>query len=272
MPRPISRRCSGRVARCQWRHQVRSREGAEALQPRQRLGGERVEVGHVVQHAQADEQLHPLFAQSLDVHGRPRAEVGDPLDPLGRAVEVGAERVALPRQPYERTATARARGGNFHARARRGRRPFLPLAAPAAEPPAAAAPAAAAPLPAAPSVDASPALPAPGPSTGPTTSGITSPALRTMTVSPGRTSLRATWSSLWRVASRHGGATDEHRLQHGERRGLPCARWTLDVVEPGGPFLGWELVGDGPSRGVGGGAELAPKGKSSTLITTPSIS
>ena len=91
--------------------------------------------------------------------------------------------------------------GNFHARARRGRRPFLPLAAPAAEPPAAAAPAAAAPLPAAPSVDASPALPAPGPSTGPTTSGITSPALRTMTVSPGRTSLRATWSSLWRVAS-----------------------------------------------------------------------
>ena len=36
--------------------------------------------------------------------------------------------------------------------------------------------------------------------TGPTTSGITSPALRTMTVSPGRTSLAATWSWLWRVA------------------------------------------------------------------------
>src|SRR5687767_1750007 len=36
--------------------------------------------------------------------------------------------------------------------------------------------------------------------TGPTTSGITSPARRTTTVSPGRTSLRATSSSLWRVA------------------------------------------------------------------------
>ena len=35
---------------------------------------------------------------------------------------------------------------------------------------------------------------------GPTTSGITSPALRTMTVSPGRTSFSRTWSSLWRVA------------------------------------------------------------------------
>ena len=37
-------------------------------------------------------------------------------------------------------------------------------------------------------------------STGPTTSGITSPALRTITVSPGRTSFSATCSRLWRVA------------------------------------------------------------------------
>ncbi len=36
--------------------------------------------------------------------------------------------------------------------------------------------------------------------TGPTTSGITSPALRTITVSPMRTSLRATSSSLCSVA------------------------------------------------------------------------
>ena len=34
----------------------------------------------------------------------------------------------------------------------------------------------------------------------PTTSGITSPARRTMTVSPTRTSLASTWISLWRVA------------------------------------------------------------------------
>ncbi len=38
-------------------------------------------------------------------------------------------------------------------------------------------------------------------STGPTTSGITSPALRTITVSPTRTSLRASSSSLCNVAS-----------------------------------------------------------------------
>ncbi len=37
--------------------------------------------------------------------------------------------------------------------------------------------------------------------TGPTTSGITSPALRTITVSPSRTSFRATSSSLCSVAS-----------------------------------------------------------------------
>ena len=37
-------------------------------------------------------------------------------------------------------------------------------------------------------------------STGPTTSGITSPALRTTTVSPGRTSFKRTWSWLWSVA------------------------------------------------------------------------
>ena len=38
-------------------------------------------------------------------------------------------------------------------------------------------------------------------STGPTTSGMTSPALRTITVSPGRTSLTRTWSSLCSVAN-----------------------------------------------------------------------
>ena len=36
--------------------------------------------------------------------------------------------------------------------------------------------------------------------TGPSTSGMTSPARRTMTLSPGRTSLAVTWSSLCSVA------------------------------------------------------------------------
>ena len=95
------------------------------------------------------------------------------------------------------------------------------------------------------------------PSTGPTTSGMTSPALRTMTVSPGRTSLARTWSSLCSVASCDGRAADEHGLEHGERRRLPgAADRHHDVLEHRGALLGRELVGDRPARCVRGGAEL----------------
>ena len=68
--------------------------------------------------------------------------------------------------------------------------------------------------------------------TGPTTSGMTSPARRTITVSPTRTSLRAISSSLWSVACDTVDAADAHRLEHGERRGgAGAADVDVDVVE-----------------------------------------
>ena len=46
-----------------------------------------------------------------------------------------------------------------------------------------------------------------------------------------------------------GRAADEHRLEHGERRGLPgAADRHHDVLEQRGALLGRELVGDGPAR------------------------
>ena len=69
--------------------------------------GEGVQVGDVDQQAVVDQQLDPLLAQALDVHGRPGGEVGDALHPLARAVEVGAERVALPLEPHQRAARTR---------------------------------------------------------------------------------------------------------------------------------------------------------------------
>ena len=53
-----------------------------------------------------------------------------------------------------------------------------------------------------------------------------------------------------------GGATDEHRLEHCERRGLSGAPDRHhDVLEQRGAFLGRELVGDGPAWRLPRGAE-----------------
>ena len=85
--------------------------------------------------------------------------------------------------------------------------------------------------------------------TGPTTSGITSPALRTTTVSPGRTSFAAHLVLVVQRGHADGGPADEHRLEHGERRGPPgAADRDLDVAQQRGALLGRELVGDGPAR------------------------
>ena len=55
------------------------------------------------------------------------------------------------------------------------------------------------------------------------------------------------------------GATDEHRLEHGERCRLPrAADRHHDVPEQGGALLGRELVGDGPPRCLARDAELGP--------------
>ena len=100
------------------------------------------------------------------------------------------------------------------------------------------------------------------PSTGPTTSGITSPALRTMTVSPGRTSLASTWSSLCRVAR----PTVEPPTNTGSSTANGVARPvrpidTMMSREQGGALLGRELVGDRPAGRLGGRAELVPQGQ-----------
>ncbi len=72
---------------------------------------------------------------------------------------------------------------------------------------------------------------------------------------------------------RHGGAADEHRLEDCEWRRLAGpADGDGDVEQRGGPFLGRELVGDGPT----GAWAVAPSrrwiDRSSTFSTTPSIS
>ena len=86
-------------------------------------------------------------------------------------------------------------------------------------------------------------------STGPTTSGITSPALRTMTVSPGRTSLSRDLVLVVQRGHADGGAADEHRLEHGERRGLAGAPDRHhDVLEQRRALFGRELERDRPPR------------------------
>ena len=64
--------------------------------------------------------------------------------------------------------------------------------------------------------------------TGPTTSGMTSPAFRTMTRSPGRTSFAATWSSLCSVAT----PTVEPPTKTG-------SSWAKGVARPVRPMETW---------------------------------
>ncbi len=85
-------------------------------------------------------------------------------------------------------------------------------------------------------------------STGPTTSGITSPALRTTTVSPGPHVLRPHLVLVVQGGQGDGGAAHEHRVQHGEGCGLAGPPDGHRDPEQGrGPLLGGELVGDGPA-------------------------
>ena len=114
----------------------------------------------------------------------------------------------------------------------------------------------------------------PGPSvTGPTTSGMTSPALRTTTRSPGRTSFAATWSSLCSVAT----PTVEPPTKTGSRRAKGVAR----PVRPMETMMSSSLVvrssgGNLKAMAQRGAREVAPsdrcRARSSTLVTTPSIS
>ena len=86
-------------------------------------------------------------------------------------------------------------------------------------------------------------------STGPRISGITSPALRRMTVSPGRTSLRSTSWALCSVALLDGRAGHLGRLHHAERRHpAGAADVDPDVEQLGVDLLGRVLERDRPAR------------------------
>ncbi len=164
MPSPTSTR--GEAARAstpRWRRRaVLGRLLRHALERHELLDGERVDVAGVGEQPGVDELAHALLAEALDVH---RAAAGEVHDALRRAArDTRGSRSDGRTRPRAARAARRTRGrpsGTSSLRARFGR--FA--------------------------------------STGPTTSGITSPALRTMTVSPGRTSLRATSSWLCSVAS-----------------------------------------------------------------------
>ena len=121
------------------------------------------QVALVVDHLRVEQGHRGLVAQPLDVEGAAAGDVEDPLAHLRRAVlVVGAAQVlvALLLLGRERCRTPGTRWASPTPAALSGR----------------------------------------SARTGPTISGITSPALRSTTVSPGRTSLRFTSWALWRVA------------------------------------------------------------------------
>ena len=171
----------------------------------------------------SDSRKHRALAEPFDVHRPARREVDDALIALERA---GGSTQRVSASPSGRTSGVRSGHGhtvgNDHGSVPSGRRPR----------------------------------------TGPTTSGMTSPALRTMTVSPGRTSFGADLVLVVQRGHADGRAADEHRLEHGEGRGPAGAPDRhLDVAQHGGALLGRELVGDGPARRLGGDAEQLALGQ-----------
>src|SRR5581483_6565513 len=109
--------------------------------------------------------------------------------------------------------------------------------------------------------------------TGFTTSGMTSPALRTMTVSPGRTSLARTWSSLCNVAS----CTVDPPTNTGSR----TANGVAFPVRPIDTMMSFSFVvrssgGNLYAIAQRGAFDVEPNSarnrSSSTFTTTPSIS
>ena len=110
-------------------------------------------------------------------------------------------------------------------------------------------------------------------STGPTTSGITSPARRTITVSPGRTSLRATSSSLCSVAMptfappTNTGSSTANGVARPVRPMLTMMSRRIVVFSSGGNLY---AIAHRGARDVTPISARWPR--SSTFTTTPSIS
>jgi hypothetical protein len=112
-----------RVARAlDARDQVARRLLAHALERRQLIGLQAVQVRGARHHFQFDQLLRQLVAQALDVHGAAALEVQQRADPLRRAVQAArAARGRLARQAHHGGVADRAARGHAElARSRRG--------------------------------------------------------------------------------------------------------------------------------------------------------
>ena len=141
--------------------QIRDLLLLEPFKRRDLLVGQRVDVADVLREPALGELDDRLVAEALDVERAAPGEVEDPLDALRWAVDARCS-TRRPRLPRGRSRCRTTGSGRAS------------------------------------STSSGPCGRRSG--TGPTTSGITSPARRTITKSPGRTSLRATSSTLWSVA------------------------------------------------------------------------
>ena len=205
------------------RLQVRDGAVLEVRQLADLLVGQGEDVGLIGDQPLLEQLLRGALAQVLDVHRAAAREVDDAPPDLGRALQVRAARDRLALGADDRRPAVGAVAGITNLRSPPLRRLGI----------------------------------------GATTSGITSPARRTTTVSPISTPLRSTSSALCSVAIEIGHAADAHRLEHrerGDRAGAPDA--DLDVAQDGGLLLGRELVGDRPARKLRGRAELVRVGRS----------
>ncbi len=198
--------------------------------------GEAEHVALVGDHAGVEQRDRRLVAESLDVEGAAARDVEHPLAHLRRAaLVVGAAEVLVALLLLDQRRAA-GRAGRGHLPRRAG-----PWAA--------------------------------APSTGPTISGITSPALRRTTVSPGRTSLRFTSWALCRVAfstvepATLVGSITPYGVTRPVRPVLTRISSSLALTSSGG-YLN--------AIAQRGAREVEPSRRcretSSTLITTPSIS
>ena len=173
--------------------QVRDRLVLEARELRQLVGVERVDVGRVLDQALLEQPHHRHVAEVLDVHRSAPGEVEQPLEPLRRTPAlVRAAVVGLALGGGRAACRTRCRSSASSSAARSS---------------------------------------SAWRSTGPTISGITSPARRTITVSPCRDVLAAHLVLVVQRRVRDRDAADEHGLEHRERRDLArsgrCARRSL---------------------------------------------
>ena len=189
--------------------QVVDRQVTEALERDEPLGTECIDVAGVGQQAGFDELDDTLLTQPLDVERAPRREVDDALDPLGGTVDVRAEGVALAGKTHERSTAARAL-----LREVPRTRPLGPVR-----------------------------------QHRPDHLGDDVARLAHHHGVTGTDVFQADLVLVVQGGEPDGRSSHEHRLEHGERRGPagPPDRHH-DAQQLGGPFLGRELEGDGPTR------------------------